>query len=118
MPVTTNSSYNATLSFSRVAGAMVSYQDFNEFRLFCPKSKILLAKATIPNGIQIAVPGQSTSTTPKASSSSASTPAPQATNPEPPKVETPSAAGDRIMRDPYSIILLTFLVMAVVRRLL
>jgi hypothetical protein len=48
VPITTNST-TIRYSFTTTAGKQISYQDFNEFRLYTLKNNMLLARATIPN---------------------------------------------------------------------
>ena len=48
VPISPNRT-NLSYTFVTEAGRAVSYNDFNEFRLFTATNKMLLAKASIPN---------------------------------------------------------------------
>jgi len=111
VPVTPNST-TISYSFTTVVGKQVSYQDFNQFRLFTLKNNMLLARATIPNSPVKApvLPGPTQSASPTAStptqtSSQAKNTKP--TNPSQPNINPAS----RYSLDPRLVILLSSLFM-------
>ena len=106
VPVTLNRT-SRSYSFTTVVGKQVSYQDFNQFRLFTLTNNMLLATATIPNSPVKApvkpVPTQSANSVAQTKTNS------QAKNPsQPTNVSQPSVnPASRYSLDPRLVILLS-----------
>lgn len=62
LQISTRNSSIQTFAFKTIAGAAVSFKDFNQFRLYETKSKSVVATADLPPNAQVVAPGTSTPT--------------------------------------------------------